>query len=229
MQERLYELEHVSFKYRLGRQEVTALQDVSFRVAPSEMLLLMGPSGSGKSTTLNLLGLIEPMQEGQISFCGQSLAQLSERHKNHIRRFEIGFIFQSFLLFDVLTVAENIEYFLIKQGISKKERRERIASVLAAVGLTAKAHCRPTELSGGQRQRVAIARALAKSPKVIIADEPTANLDQHTAAEILGIMKELTTRGCTVIMSSHDRLTREYATRILNLCDGKLVGEGEKP
>ena len=226
MSQYLYELQDISFDYQLGQQHVHALDGINYRIKESELLLLMGPSGSGKSTLLNLLGLIESLQHGEIRFGGHSFAGLSEAQKNHIRRYEVGFIFQSFLLFDVLTVAENIEYFLIKQKIDRSERRKRIAKVLDQVGLAHKAHQRPTQLSGGQRQRVAIARALAKHPRVIIADEPTANLDQATAADILTIMRSMAGEGCTIIMASHDQLAKSYATHCLNLKDGRLEQKG---
>jgi ABC-type lipoprotein export system ATPase subunit len=221
----IFDVNKVSFAYQLGSQKVQALKDVSLQIGSGEMVLLMGPSGSGKSTLLNLMGLIEPLAEGDIIFCGRSFASLGEQQLNHVRRFDIGFIFQSFLLFEVLTVRENIEYFLMRQQLPAAERSKRVEAVLAAVGLADKASCRPTELSGGQRQRVAIARAVAKKPRVIIADEPTANLDQHTASEILALLKGLAHEGNTIIMASHDPLALSYADRTLKLRDGHMTGE----
>ena len=224
MSSHLYAMENVSFSYELGQQKVQALSGISLTVSPGEFLLLMGPSGSGKSTLLNLMGLIEPVQEGKIQFNEHNFCSLGEKDKNRLRRYDIGFIFQSYLLFDVLTAHENVAYFLEKQqDVTARQRKERTQQALALVGLADRSANRPRELSGGQRQRVAIARALAKHPKVIIADEPTANLDQGTSQEILTILHELTQKGTTVVMASHDPLARNYATRCLNLRDGKLA------
>ncbi|MBC7658346.1 MAG: ABC transporter ATP-binding protein [Chitinophagaceae bacterium] len=218
----LYECSDLNFAYKLEKQKVKALQGVDLSVQSGEQLLIIGPSGSGKSTLLNLLGLIEPLQKGEIIFQGQSFSRLSEKERNAIRRFKIGFIFQSFLLFEVLTAAENVEYFLSRQGLSRSERKKRVADALEAVGIGDQAHKRPPEMSGGQRQRVAIARALAKHPAVIIADEPTASLDQKTSRDILDVLKSLRTQGVSVIMSSHDPLAESYASRIVHIMDGQL-------
>lgn len=222
----LYECKALNFSYRLEKQEVHALKGVDLSVQPGEQLLIMGPSGSGKSTLLNLLGLIEPIQKGEIQFQGQAFSKLSEREINAIRRFKIGFIFQSFLLFEVLTAAENVEYFLTRQGIGKAERKKRVAAALDAVGIGSQAQKRPPEMSGGQRQRVAIARALAKHPAVIIADEPTASLDQKTSRDILEVLRSLRSQGVSVIMSSHDPLAEEYASRIVHIKDGTVHSGG---
>lgn len=222
----LYECRSLNFSYRLEKQEVHALKGVDLSVQEGEQLLIMGPSGSGKSTLLNLLGLIEPVQKGEIHFQGQAFTKLSERNINAIRRFKIGFIFQSFLLFEVLTAAENVEYFLTRQGLSRNERKKRVAEALDAVGISSQAHKRPPEMSGGQRQRVAIARALAKHPAVIIADEPTASLDQKTSRDILEVLQSLRRKGVSVIMSSHDPLAAEYASRIVHIMDGTVQAAG---
>ncbi|RYZ49741.1 MAG: ABC transporter ATP-binding protein [Proteobacteria bacterium] len=210
-------------------QKVEALKGVNLKVDAGEQLLIMGPSGSGKSTLLNLLGLIEPVQTGEIMFEGQAFSKLSEKEKNHIRRYKIGFIFQSFLLFEVLTAAENVEYFLTRQGLPAAERKKRVAAALDAVGIGAQANKRPPEMSGGQRQRVAIARALAKHPAVIIADEPTASLDQKTSRDILEVLQSLRSQGVSIIMSSHDPLAQDYASRIVHIMDGTVQnGTGVK-
>jgi len=218
----LYECSALNFSYRLEKQMVEALKGVDLSVEAGEQLLIMGPSGSGKSTLLNLLGLIEPLQNGEITFEGQQFSKLSEKQRNHIRRYKIGFIFQSFLLFEVLTAAENVEYFLTRQGLSKSERKKRVGAALEAVGIANQSHKRPPEMSGGQRQRVAIARALAKHPAVIIADEPTASLDQKTSHDILQVLQSLRSQGVSVIMSSHDPIAQSYASRIVHIMDGTM-------
>ena len=218
----LYRCRDLRFSYAAGKQPFQALNRVNLDVQIGETLLIMGPSGSGKSTLLNLLGLIEPLQDGEIDFAGRSLRSLSEKDENHIRRFEIGFIFQSFLLFDVLNAKENVAYFLKKQGLSRSEEDQRTQAALAAVGLSTYAHQRPQDMSGGQRQRVAIARALAKHPRVILADEPTANLDQKTGADVLALLRQLSGAGVTIIMASHDPQAQAYAHRVVHLVDGQL-------
>jgi putative ABC transport system ATP-binding protein len=225
----LYECSTLTFSYQLEMQKVEALRGINLKVDAGEQLLIMGPSGSGKSTLLNLLGLIEPVQSGEIMFEGQAFSKLSEKEKNHIRRYKIGFIFQSFLLFEVLTAAENVEYFLTRQGLPAAERKKRVAAALDAVGISAQANKRPPEMSGGQRQRVAIARALAKHPAVIIADEPTASLDQKTSRDILEVLQSLRSQGVSIIMSSHDPLAQSYASRIVHIMDGTMqTSEGAK-
>jgi putative ABC transport system ATP-binding protein len=223
----LYSCRQISHSYQQGQQSFPALHGIDLEIQPGEFCLIMGPSGSGKSTLLNLLGLIEPLQKGQILFQGQDLKNFDEAKKNHLRRFQLGFIFQSFHLFDVLTAAENVEFFLTRQGIPAAERKVRVQRALEAVELWNFRDKRPQELSGGQRQRVAIARALAKQPAVIIADEPTASLDQNTSRSILQLLKSLCKEGRTIIISSHDPLSREFASRVLNLKDGQLQAGGK--
>ena len=173
---------------------------------------------------LNLLGLIETPQNGDIHFQGKSLKHLSELEKNDIRRHHLGFIFQSFHLINVLSAYENVEYFLIRQGIEKQEREKRVIEALARVGLSEHMMKKPLEMSGGQRQRVAIARALAKKPQVIIADEPTASLDQKNGHEVINILKELSIQeGTTILIASHDPMVIESATHVIRLQDGSLV------
>ncbi|MDQ3230300.1 MAG: ABC transporter ATP-binding protein [Pseudobdellovibrionaceae bacterium] len=223
----LYSCQHISHSYQQGQQTFPALHDVNLEIKAGEFCLIMGPSGSGKSTLLNLLGLIEPLQKGRIFFHGQDLQAIDEARKNQLRRFQLGFIFQSFHLFDVLTAAENVEFFLTRQGVPTAERRTRVQQALEAVDLWQHREKRPQDMSGGQRQRVAIARALAKQPAVILADEPTASLDQDTARSILVLLKNLCDQGRTIIVSSHDPLARTYASRVLNLKDGHLQAGGQ--
>lgn len=220
----LYQANNLSFSYALGTQAVPALREVNLTIERGEFLLLTGPSGSGKSTLLSLLGLIEPVQNGDLQFAGESLRRLTERRKNQIRRFQLGFIFQSFHLMEALRADENVEYFLARQRLPHAERRRRVDAALSSVGLSEFKAKRPGQLSGGQRQRVAIARAVAKKPAVIIADEPTANLDQATGRDILTLLRDLAAKeGATVIMASHDLMAEAFATRKLQLCDGHLV------
>lgn len=222
----LYSCENISHSYQQGQQTFPALHDVNLDIQAGEFCLIMGPSGSGKSTLLNLLGLIEPLQKGRIFFQGQEIQAIDEAKKNELRRFQLGFIFQSFHLFDVLTAAENVEFFLTRQRVPAAERKERVRKALEAVDLWMHKDKRPQDMSGGQRQRVAIARALAKDPAVILADEPTASLDQDTARSILVLLKNLSSQGRTIIVSSHDPLAREYASRVLYLKDGRLQAGG---
>ncbi len=204
----LYSCQNISHSYQQGQQTFPALHDLSIDIKAGEFCLIMGPSGSGKSTLLNLLGLIEPLQNGRILFQGQDIQAVNEDKKNELRRFQLGFIFQSFHLFDVLTAAENVEFFLTRQGVPAAERKERVRKALEAVDLGMHKDKRPQDMSGGQRQRVAIARALAKDPAVILADEPTASLDQDTARSILVLLKNLSSQGRTIVVSSHDPLAR---------------------
>ncbi|NBO38411.1 ABC transporter ATP-binding protein [bacterium] len=217
---------NLSLKYQLGDVQVDALKDLHFSIEAGKFTCLAGASGSGKSTLLNLLGLVEPMQSGQLIYRGRSIADLSESEMNHIRRFEIGFVFQSFYLIDVLTAEENVEYFLARQGRSVDLRRQQARAALDWVGLAEHRSKRPNQMSGGQRQRVAIARALAKEPKVVLADEPTANLDSKTGADVLALLLRLCReRGCSVVMASHDSQAIGLADCVIRLRDGQTVKE----
>ena len=185
---------------------------------------LSGPSGSGKTTFLNVLGLIEDIQGGDIEFEGKRFRNLKEEDKNYIRRNQVGFIFQHFNLFPVLSAEENIEFFLVRQGVPKKERKELVHKALKDVGLWDHRDKRPLEMSGGQRQRVAVARALTKRPLVIIGDEPTASLDQKTGKEIVNLLKNLSDEyGSSIILSSHDTMVHEFAEELVILKDGRLT------
>jgi putative ABC transport system ATP-binding protein len=221
----IYRARDLHFQYWLDRHPVPALRGVSLEIHEGESLVLSGPSGSGKSTLLALLGLIEPVQAGSIRFLGEEVAAVSEDRRNQLRRHEIGFIFQSFQLFPTLSAEENVEYFLIRQGVPTLERKKRVKQALEAVGLWNRRQHRPLELSGGQRQRVAIARAAAKRPKVILADEPTASLDQQTGKEILAMLDVLRSElKTTLVIASHDPMVLERAGRVYRLADGVEVG-----
>lgn len=220
----LYEVHGLSFSYQLGHQRVQALQDVSLDVARGDFVCLSGPSGSGKTTLLSVLGLIEPPQDGEVLFEGQNISQMTDKQRNHARRFRIGFVFQQFHLIPVLTAEENVEFFLTRQGVAKAQRKKRVDEALEAVGISSQRKQKPLEMSGGQRQRVALARAIAKQPDVIIADEPTASLDQGTGREIMKIFADQTAnRGVSVIAASHDPMVLAFAARKLDLCDGKVT------
>lgn len=225
MQTVLYQVRDLDFSYTLGKSNVIlALKKVSLEIREGEFICFAGPSGSGKSTLLNLIGLIEVPQGQAFMYKGQDLGSLSNASLNQIRLFELGFIFQHFNLFNILSVSENVEYFMIQQGRNHGERKEVVESCLRKVGLWEHRDKRPMELSGGQKQRVAIARALAKRPKIIIADEPTASLDQATGREIIDLLLKLNRdENVTVIMSSHDPMVLELAPTIYSLKDGVLV------
>jgi putative ABC transport system ATP-binding protein len=209
--------------YRLGQHVIPALQGVDLGVARGELLALTGPSGSGKSTILNLCGLIDTPDSGEVLFDGQSVAGLDEIGRTLLRRDALGFVFQNFNLVPVMTVAENVDYPLFIAGVPGPERRERVAAQLRAVGLHEHAAHRPDALSGGQRQRVAIARALVKRPRLVIADEPTASLDSHTAEAVLELMRERChAEGAAFVIATHDSRLTQRCDRVLALLDGRL-------
>ena len=219
----LYRIRDVKFCYDFGKLKAPALNGVSLDIAKGDFVCLTGPSGSGKTTLLNLLGLIEAVQDGDVRFGNDSLKTLTEAEKNRIRRYRIGFVFQTFQLFPVLTAAENVEYFLTRQGIPTAERKKRVKDALEAVGILDQRDKKPAEMSGGQRQRVAIARAIAKRPQAIIADEPTANLDQATGKGVMEIFAALNgEHRITLIISSHDPMVQAYSRHQIRLADGKI-------
>lgn len=219
------EVEGVSKSYALGKQTVVALHDVSLSVAKGEFLALAGPSGSGKSTLLNMIGCIDAPTTGSIRILGQDVAGRSSDELADLRLNTLGFVFQTFNLLPVLSAWENVEYPLLQhKAVDKAERVKRVEHYLNIVGLERHAHHRPNELSGGQRQRVAIARALATRPRIVLADEPTANLDHATGEGILKLMKQLNhEEGTTFIFSTHDRRVMEMADRVVELADGRIT------
>ena len=210
--------------YHLGAHTVPALQGVDLSVQPGEMLALTGPSGSGKSTLLNLAGLIDQPDAGEIHLLGRSVTHLDETASTLLRRDAIGFIFQSFNLVPVMTVADNVDYPLFLAGVPARERKTRVDDALRAVGLQDHAQHRPDALSGGQRQRVAVARALVKSPKLVIADEPTASLDSHTADQVLDLMRERGhAQGVAFLIATHDARLLRRCDRVVALLDGRIA------
>lgn len=217
-------LKNVQFSYTLGDQKIPALRGLDLEIEHGEFIGILGPSGSGKTTLLNLIGLIEPLQEGGYEWRGQDLAKLNSNQRNSIRKFEMGYIFQSFNLFPTLNAYDNIEFFLTRQNVPAKERSERVSWALNAVELWDHRFKRPLEMSGGQRQRVAIARALAKRPRFILADEPTASLDQSTGQRIMEVLSHLNKETkCTFVISSHDPMVRTYLRRTVHIQDGVIV------
>ncbi len=224
----LYEGRQLSFAYgRDGKDKV--LNDVDVTIAKSEGICLTGPSGSGKSTLLHLLGLIEAPQGGDLRFLDRSVHQMKEGELNDIRRFHIGFIFQDFQLIDVLSVHENVEFFLTRQQVPKALRQERVEAALVDLGLWEHRFKRPNQLSGGQKQRVAVARALAKHPLVVVADEPTASLDSKTGRQLMENLKTIQEqRGVTLILASHDPMVLGFGLREIRLQDGRILSSGKE-
>ncbi len=216
-------LQGVHKTYRLGQHVIPALQGVDLTVQRGELLALTGPSGSGKSTILNVCGLIDRPDAGTVTLGAQEIGELDEDQRTRLPRESLGFVFQSFNLVPVMTVAENVDYPLFLAGVPANERRERVAAQLAAVGLQDHANHRPDALSGGQRQRVAIARALIKRPRLVIADEPTASLDSHTADQVLDLMRERGhAEGAAFVIATHDSRLTNRCDRVVALLDGRI-------
>ncbi len=218
-------VENVSKEYNLGNQTVYAVQDVSMVVAPGRFLAIAGPSGSGKTTLLNMIGCIDTPSRGEIFIGDEMVSNKTPDDLADLRAKTLGFVFQTFNLLPVLSAAENVEYPMLQRSdISPRERAQRVKHYLSVVGLEAKSRHKPNELSGGQRQRVAVARALAGGPSIVLADEPTANLDSKTGESILSLMKRINeTEGTTFIFSTHDFRIMEMADRIVSIADGRLV------
>ncbi len=208
--------------YQMGEQEVRALSGVSFEVARNEFVAIMGPSGSGKSTIMNLLGCLDTPTKGKYYLNGQLVSSLSENELAYIRNQEIGFVFQVFNLLSRATAFHNVELPLIYKGESKKQREKKVYRALEMVEMLNRKDHRPSELSGGERQRVAIARALANDPSLLLADEPTGNLDSKTGQEILKLFQKIHDRGNTIMMVTHDQNIADLAQRIIHVKDGKI-------
>jgi putative ABC transport system ATP-binding protein len=223
----LLELTNIKKEYRKGERKVDALCEVDLSIEKGEFLSIVGPSGSGKSTLLNILGCLDTPTSGSVLYNGKELGGMNENELAFYRRENIAFIFQSYNLIPVLTVRENVELpLVIEKKFTKAEMAAKALKVIEAVGLKEMAERRPGELSGGQEQRVAIARALVKNPLVVLADEPTANLDSHTAQEIISIMQEMnSTLQSTFIFSTHDHLVEKHAKRVVVLKDGRIESD----
>jgi putative ABC transport system ATP-binding protein len=219
-------IEHISKVYHLGIEEVHALRDVSLRIDKNEYLAIMGPSGSGKSTLMNMLGCLDTPTSGIYDFNSQSVSTMSDNELAKIRNKEIGFVFQTFNLLPRSDALHNVELPLVYAGLPYAERRERAKQTLIDVGLGDRIHHKPNELSGGQRQRVAIARALVSNPSIILADEPTGNLDSKIGEEIMQLFEEIHSKGNTIILVTHEEYIAEHAARKIRLKDG-LVEKDE--
>ena len=212
--------------YRQGSVDIHALRGLSLDIEPGEFTAICGPSGSGKTTSLNLIGALDSMTSGSIVFEGQELRNLNKKQSSALRRDRIGFVFQAYNLMPVLTAYENAEMVLWVQGVDAATRRERVMGLLEQVGLKGMEDRRPSELSGGQQQRVAIARAIASNPAVVLADEPTANVDSETAETLLGLMETLNReQGVTFLFSTHDPQVMERARRVVRLVDGSVASD----
>jgi putative ABC transport system ATP-binding protein len=218
----MIELKNAGKKYQQGAREVHALRDVSLFIKKGEFLSIMGPSGSGKSTLLNLIGGLDQPSSGQIFIDGKPLHGISDNELTLIRRKRVGFIFQFFNLLPVLTAIENVSLPLLLDGAALSEVKPKAVALLEQVGLGARGEHRPEQLSGGEMQRVAIARALVTNPAVLLADEPTGNLDSHTSEEIFMLLKSLNEKGQTIVMVTHDPKAAAYGSRIITLKDGSL-------
>jgi putative ABC transport system ATP-binding protein len=222
------EVRGVEKDYPLGKLTVHALRGVDLTIDAGEFVSIAGPSGSGKTTLLNLIGCVDVPTKGTVSVDGQATSSLDDNGLTKLRLHKLGFIFQTFNLIGVLDVFQNVEFPLLLQGgMDKAARRARVEAIVEGVGLTPQLRQRPNELSGGQRQRVAIARALVTGPRIVLADEPTANLDSKTGAAIIDLMKELNRRdGTTFIFSTHDAEVMRHANRVIRLADGVIIDDG---
>ena len=221
----MLKLAEIGKVYRTTEVETRALNDVSLQIDAGEFVAVMGPSGCGKSTLLNILGLLDTPSSGTYEFFGENVTAYSEAQLTTVRRAAIGFVFQSFNLIDDLSVEENVEVALLYRGVSAKERRERVAEALERVGISHRARHLPQQLSGGQQQRVAVARALVSKPKVILADEPTGNLDTANGNAVMELLIDVAKAGTTVVMVTHSLTYAALAGRTIKLLDGKIVSE----
>ncbi|MGZ3346326.1 MAG: ABC transporter ATP-binding protein [Caulobacteraceae bacterium] len=221
----MLKLTDIAKSYRTTEVETRALDGVSLAIGAGEFVAIMGPSGCGKSTLLNILGLIDSPTEGSFLFLNEEIAGYAEDKLTRLRRSHIGFVFQSFNLIDDLTVAENVEVALIYRGVPARERKHRVAEALEHVGIGHRAKHRPQQLSGGQQQRVAVARALVSRPKLILADEPTGNLDTANGEAVMGLLHGAVDAGATVVMVTHSLAHAAEAKRTIKLLDGRVVSE----
>ncbi|RZN13944.1 MAG: ABC transporter ATP-binding protein [Methanosarcinales archaeon] len=221
----ILKIEDLFKSYTLGRLDVPVLHDINLAIDAGEFAAIMGPSGSGKSTLMNLIGCLDRPTSGKITIGGEDISMLSETELAHIRGERVGFVFQTFNLISRLTALKNVELPMVYQDISRGERLKRAAKLLEMLSLMDRADHKPPELSGGQRQRVAIARALANEPDILLADEPTGNLDSKTGLEIMQIFNDLHSEGRTIIMVTHDQGLAENCDRIIRLKDGGIENE----
>ncbi|MFA8433900.1 MAG: ABC transporter ATP-binding protein [Marinifilaceae bacterium] len=221
----MIQINQLSKIFRTEEIETTALNQVNLKIQKGEFVAIMGPSGCGKSTLLNILGLLDNPSSGEIYLDGQEVSKYSERQRTILRKGNIGFVFQSFNLIDELTVAENIELPLLYQKTSTKERKQKVREIMEQMNIAHRRKHFPQQLSGGQQQRVAIARAVVCNPKLILADEPTGNLDSTNGNEVMELLSQLNETGTTIVMVTHSPEDAQRAHRIINLFDGKIVTE----
>ena len=221
----MIKVENLSKIFRTEEIETTALNGVSFEIKDGEFVAVMGPSGCGKSTLLNILGLLDNPSGGSYELLGQEVGKLKEKDRTKFRKGNIGFVFQSFNLIDELNVYENVELPLRYMNIGASERRERVTAILKRMSISHRAKHFPQQLSGGQQQRVAIARAVVANPKLILADEPTGNLDSKNGREVMDLLTELHREGATIVMVTHSQKDAGFAQRIINLFDGRIVND----
>ena len=225
----MIQLQHVSKSYQVGDQPVHALVDVTERIRPGEYVAIMGPSGSGKSTLLNVIGCLDRPTRGSYLLNGREVARLNELELSAVRRSSIGYVFQSYHLVHRLDAIRNVELPMVFAGIPPEERRDRVMKALAAVGLSERARHRPAEMSGGQQQRVAVARAIVSRPALVLADEPTANLDSKTSDELMELFVELNEHhSTTFVIATHDQRVMAYAKRLVKMLDGRIVDDIEQ-
>ena len=223
----MIKIENLVKTYRTDELETTALNQVNLEVKEGEFISIMGPSGCGKSTLLNIIGLLDSFSEGEYSFAGQAMSKVKERERAAIRKANIGFVFQNFNLIEELSVFENVELPLVYLKEGKTERREKVEKILEKIGIAHRGKHFPTQLSGGQQQRVAVARAMVTSPKLILADEPTGNLDSTNGNEVMELLSLLHDQGSTIIMVTHSSHDASYSQRTVNLLDGSVVSQSK--
>lgn len=221
----MIKIENLVKTYKTGDIELTALKGVSLHIRPGEYVSIMGPSGCGKSTMMNVLGCLDKMSSGQYILNGKDISKLSDNELATIRNKEIGFVFQSFNLLPRMTILENVELPMVYAGVPHRERRSRALEALEKVELGERIHHRPNQISGGQKQRVAIARAIVNKPSVILADEPTGNLDSKVTEEIMRIIQELNDEGTTIMMVTHEPDVAQHSKRIIRMKDGNVLSD----
>lgn len=225
----IIQLSHIRKTYQMGAVEIQALRDVSFEIYPNDYIAIMGPSGSGKSTLMNMIGCLDTPSAGDYFLNGVNVSNMTDAELAHIRNKEIGFVFQTFNLLNRSTALDNVALPLVYAGLGKSARHERATQVLESVGLGDRVHHKPNELSGGQRQRVAVARALVNDPSIILADEPTGNLDSKTSYEIMELFDHLYQQGNTIILVTHEEDIAQYARKIVRLMDGNIATIEDNP